>query len=67
VSVFDSLVAELAAHKRLFVRRENFFWEELDYSGITIEILGGFHLILKKKEGGGVSKKNLIKKKKINI
>jgi hypothetical protein len=65
VSVFDSLVAELEAHKRLFVRREDFFWEKLDYSGITIEIWGGFQLILKKR-GGGVSKKNLLKKKKIN-
>jgi hypothetical protein len=59
VSGLDSLVGEVAAHEGLLEGGEDFFGEILNYYGITIKILRGFHRFLR---GGGVSNKNLIKK-----
>jgi hypothetical protein len=53
------LVGEVAAHEVLLEGGEDFFGEILNYYGISITILRGFHCFLR---GRGVSNKNLIKK-----
>jgi hypothetical protein len=62
VSELDSLVGEVAAHEGLLEDGEDFFGEILNYYGITFKNLRGFHRFLR--GGGGISNKNLIKKKK---
>jgi hypothetical protein len=59
LSALDSLVGKVAAHEGLLEGSKDFFGEVLDYDGITIKILGGFHRFLRE---GGVFNKNLKKK-----
>jgi hypothetical protein len=51
VSALDSLVGEVAAHEDLLEGGEDFFGEILNYYGITIKILRGFHRFLRGGEG----------------
>jgi hypothetical protein len=64
VSALDSLVGEVAAHEGLLEGEEYFFGEILNYYGITIKILRGFHRFLR--GGGGLKQKFNKKKKKKN-
>jgi hypothetical protein len=53
VSALDSLVGEVAAYEGLLEGGEDFFGKVLNYYGITIEILRGFHRF---KRGGSQTK-----------